>query len=575
MFLTGVFLSVLTSSMTIVVPKLTQTLIDQVFNENGGTTEHLVPILTAMCVVTLIRLSLRYVMVMCFEYSSQNTLYTVRQRLFRVVLHQEMRFFDRYRTGDLMTRVTGDLEYVRHVLAQLCFVAIDSITVFIAGTIYLCTVDVVFTLILLCIVPLLLLIVVLFNRKVKPMFARVREQLSQLNTTAQENISGNRVVKAFANEEFEKQKFAEKNEAYRKANLDAAITWQKYFPFIQVLAQLFSVITVLVGGLFVIKGRLTFGGLAAFSGMTWALSNPMINIGNLLNDFQRFNAAADKVIEMYYAQPTVVDRAEAKDGEERLTGRVEFQDVSFAYDRHNVLEHISFTAEPGQTIAIMGTTGAGKTTLISLIARFYDVTEGSVLVDGVDVRLWKMSKLRSSIGMATQDVFLFSDTVDGNIAYGNPQMAEDDVRLFAKTADADGFIQRMEEGYDTIIGERGVGLSGGQRQRIALARALAVRPPILILDDTTSAVDLETEAYIQQQLKQLDFSCTKFLIAQRISSVRNADKIIVLTDGKMEIGTHDTLCRKPGYYREICELQDVLDLPELETQPEGGDGYGA
>ena len=240
-------------------------------------------------------------------------------------------------------------------------------------------------------------------------------------------------------------------------------------------------------------------------------------------------------------------------------GRIEFRHVGFRFDNKQVLDDVSFTVEPGQTVAVMGPTGSGKTTLINLLFRFYDVTSGEILVDDCDVRKWKLKQLRGGIGTATQEVFLFSDTVEGNVAFGDPDMAMDDVRDFSRRAAAAEFIGRLSDGYDTIIGERGVGLSGGQRQRIALARALAVRPGILVMDDTTSAVDSETEAYIQQQLRELPFPCTKFIIAQRVSSMIDADLILVLKDGRIaERGTHEELVRLHGYYYQTYALQNGL-----------------
>jgi len=252
-----------------------------------------------------------------------------------------------------------------------------------------------------------------------------------------------------------------------------------------------------------------------------------------------------------------VNRSHAKELDHRLNGDVEFKNVSFKINDNVLLDHVNFQIGAGKTLGIMGTTGAGKTTLVNMIPRFYDVTDGEVLVDGINVQDLTLSSLRGSIGMATQDVFLFSDTVEGNIAYGNSELPFDEVAQCAAAADADNFIRGMGDSYDTLIGERGVGLSGGQRQRISLARALAVKPSILILDDTTSAVDMETEQYIQQQLRSLNFVCTKIIIAQRISSVKDADNIIILDNGKIvEQGTHEQLLKKHGYYYRIWALQN-------------------
>jgi ATP-binding cassette subfamily B protein len=313
---------------------------------------------------------------------------------------------------------------------------------------------------------------------------------------------------------------------------------------------------MLAGGLLVMDGRITFGEFSAFSALIWGLSNPMRNIGIIINDIQRFFASLTKIIDVYYAQPQIVNEHKGS-ATRRFKGRIEFDKVSFKYDSATVLDNISFTVEPGETIAIMGATGSGKTTLINLIPRFYDVSKGRVLVDGTDVRKLKLDELRTNIGVATQDVLLFSDTIDGNIAYGDPDMPEEKVTKFAKLAAADDFIRKMPEGYDTVVGERGVGLSGGQKQRIALARAMAVQPPILILDDTTSAVDNETEEHIQRSLNELEFSCTKIIIAQRVSTTAHADRILILDNGRViEEGTHAELLANRGYYYGVFKLQN-------------------
>ena len=288
----------------------------------------------------------------------------------------------------------------------------------------------------------------------------------------------------------------------------------------------------------------------------------MRELGNLINDLQRFSTSAAKVMELQYAKPEIVDAGDAVD-HPHMEGRIEFDHVSFSIDSKPILTDVSFAAEPGQTVAVMGPTGSGKTTLIHLLARFYDVSGGEVRVDGCDVRRWKLHQLRSGIGTATQDVFLFSDTVEGNVAFGNQDLTLDEVRDFARRADAAEFIDKLPEGYDTIIGERGVGLSGGQRQRIALARAMAVRPSILVMDDTTSAVDSETEQYIQRQLRELPFACTKFIIGQRISSMQDADLILVVQDGRItERGTHRELLEKRGYYWQTYCLQYGIPMRE-------------
>ncbi|MBR3741386.1 MAG: ABC transporter ATP-binding protein, partial [Clostridia bacterium] len=461
-----------------------------------------------------------------------------------------------------MTRMSADLDWCRHFLAYIDYRIIDAACTFLFATVYLTLVNWKLTLLLIVITPVLLLITKFFSKHVRPRFVFMREKLSDMNTAAQENIAGNRVVKAFAREEYEKERFEKKNRAFMDSHLRINKLWLTFFPMIELLVNAIQLVTVFVGGLFIINGELTPGELAIFTGLSWAVSNPMRELGNLINDLQRFSTSAAKVMELHYGKPEIVDMPDAV-AHERMQGRIEFDHVSFRIDSKQILSDVSFSVQPGQTVAVIGPTGSGKTSLIHLLARFYDATEGEVLVDGCNVKQWKLHQLRGGIGIATQDVFLFSDTVEGNIAFGNQELTLDDVKDFARRADAAEFAEKLPEGYDTIIGERGVGLSGGQRQRIALARALAVRPSILVMDDTTSAVDSETEMYIQQQLRSLPFPCTKFIIAQRISSMRDADLILVLQDGRItEQGNHRELLEKRGYYWQTYCLQYGIPMKE-------------
>ena len=553
-------ISAVTSVMLLINPSLTAVLVDEVIV--GGNTEPLIRILMMMLIFKVLREGMRYFMVITLERTSQNTVYNLRTRLFTKLQHQDMRFFDRNRTGDLMTRMSADVDWCRHFLSYLDYVAMDSVVMFLSTSIYFFFVSWRLALILVCVTPLLMIITKVYSGRVRPLFVDMRDKLSDMNTAAQENIAGNRVVKAFAREEHEKEAFDCRSSAFRDANLDINKLWLSFYPAIEVLANAMTLITVFIGGLFMIQGTLSAGGLSIFTSLSWALSNPMRNLGNLLNDWQRFSTCATKVMQLDLSRPAIVD-GDNTVPHDRVQGRVEFRNVSFAYDGQNVLRDVSFTAEPGQTIAIMGPTGSGKTTVIQLLARFYDVQKGEILVDGCNVRQWKLQELRHGIGTAIQDVFLFSDTVEGNVAFGNQELTLEEVRDFARRADADGFIEKLPEGYDTIIGERGVGLSGGQRQRIALARALAMRPGILIMDDTTSAVDMETEQYIQRQLRELPYDCTKIIIAQRISSVKDADQILILRDGQItERGTHAELLRQKGYYYQTYCLQNGIDVDE-------------
>ena len=504
----------------------------------------------------LLRTGLQYWTTMLYEQSSQNMLYNVRIYLYNKIQGQDMEYYDRNRTGDLMTKMTGDLDMVRHSMAWIIKTIIESATIFIAAVGYFLYVDVVLTLWLLILAPPSFFVAFFFARRVRPMYISLRERLSQLNSTTQENISGNRVVKAFAREAYEIEKFQEKNINYSKANKAAALVWLDYFPYLETFAQAFNVILMFAGGLFVMNGRITFGEFAAFSALIWAISFPMRNIGIIINDIQRFYASLAKIVEVYYAKPKIVNEHRSVH-KRRYDGRITFDRVTFKYDGAPVLHDVSFTINPGETIAIMGPTGSGKTTIVNLVSRFYEATKGHVLIDGVDVRELELDELRGNIGIATQDVLLFSDTIDGNIAYGDPELPEEETVKYAELAAAHDFIKKMPEGYDTIIGERGVGLSGGQKQRIALARAMAVRRSILILDDTTSAVDLETEEHIQKSLEQLDTACTKIVIAQRVSTTAKADRIFIVDGGRViEEGTHAELLAQRGYYYEVFKLQN-------------------
>lgn len=561
-YICALCLTVICQSMYIITPYFTSQITDTfIINENAlenlqNHRDALIGMLVAMVGFTILRAALQYGSNMMYEHSSQELIYRVRKVLFHNIEKQDARFYNFYRTGDIMTRITGDLDMVRHSVAWIIKTIVESIVLFSASLIFFFSMDWLMALCLIALTPVILFITWLFKKKVGPMYVEQRERLSNLNTAAEENISGNRVIKAFAREEFEKKKFDEYSRDYCESTKKAAFTWLDFFPFLETTAQSLSVVMLIFGGLFVIGGRITFGDYTAFSGLIWTLSNPMRTLGNIVNDLQRFSASANKIIEIYYGSPRICDRSDAVDKPERFAGKVEFDHVSFSYGDTKVLDDISFTVEAGETVVVMGETGSGKTALTELIPRIYDVSGGAVRVDGEDVRMLKLEQLRGNIGVATQDVLLYSDTIDGNISFGDTDLPEEEVVKYAQAADADGFIRRLSDGYDTIVGERGVGLSGGQKQRISLARALAVKPAILILDDTTSAVDLETERNIQQALNSLDFPCTKIIVAQRVSTAKYADKIIVLKDGKiLEMGSHDELIERDGYYREVYDLQ--------------------
>ena len=564
LYVVGIFGTLVYNVLQLTVPHITSKIIDMFISgehaaENLSTQRTLFyQLIFIMVFVTFFRTMVVYGTCMIFEHASQSVLYKIRNFLYDKVQRQDMKFYSTYRTGDLMTRMTGDLDAVRHMIAWVIRTIIESFALAGATMIYFFYMDWLLALAVLAVSPCIFLVIIRFKNKVAPRHRALREKLANMNTIAQENISGNRLVKAFAREDHEIEQYGVSNEEYMQMNQETALTWIHYFPYIETFANLMPVILIAVGGLFIMSGRISMGEYAAFSGLIWAVQNPMRNLGNIMNEFQRFAAASTKVMEIYFSEPEIVDKPDAVDKPERFEGKVEFKNVSFKYEDGDlpVLHDISFTAEPGQTIAIMGETGCGKSSLIHLIPRFYEPTTGEVLVDGVNICDLKLHQLRKNIGLATQDVLLYSDTIDGNIAYGDSHIKQEEVVKFARYSEASDFIAKMPEGYDTIVGERGVGLSGGQKQRISLARALAVKPSILILDDTTSAVDMETEKKIQEHLANLEFPCTKIIIAQRISTTKHADQILIMQDGRItESGTHEELIAMRGYYYNMVVLQ--------------------
>ncbi len=567
-YIVGMFGTVVYNIMQLTVPYFSGQIVDT-FITGEGAAERLAQdrdlfykMLLMMVGFTLIRTIIVYGDCMIFEHVSQKALYRIRNYLYDKIQRQDMNFYSTYRTGDLMTRVTGDLDAVRHMIAWVVRMVIESFSLFGATAIYFIYLNWKMAFSLLAVAPFVFLVIFLFKRKVAPMHAALRERLADMNTIAQENIAGNRVVKAFAREDYEIEKFDKANVAYRDTNKKTGLVWIKFYPYIESFANLMPFVMLLVGGLFLINGSLSMGEYVTFSGLIWALANPMRLMGNIMNEFQRFAAASNKVMEIYYSEAEIKDPENPYEPKDRLEGSIEFKNVSFMYKdgKLPVLKNISFKINPGETVALMGETGCGKTSLIHLIPRFYEATEGQVLVDDVPVENYRLSSLRKNIGLATQDVLLYSDSIEGNIAYGDNHIKKEEVVRFARYSAADEFIARMPEGYDTIVGERGVGLSGGQKQRISLARALAVKPSILILDDTTSAVDMETEKKIQDALMHLDFKATKLIIAQRISTTKNADRILILKDGSIvEQGSHEELIKAGGYYSDLVKLQQGDD----------------
>ena len=538
---------------TIVSPYISGVIVDDVIT--GGKREMLAVMIACLLGVTLIKGILRYSSQVQFEICSQGVLYSMRDTVYRKLLQEDFNFYNKNRTGDLMSRQTGDRDAIRHFIAFIIYAVYENILLLSFALIMIFTVNVKLALCMLIVLPFTALTTYAQSKSVRPAFQRIRQQFSSLNTFVQENISGNRVVKAFAREDYEIGKFNKENDAFRDAELNASGIWMKYVPIFEFLSNILTVVLMLYGGYMVIQGEMTMGNLVTVNGYLWMLMVPLRMAGWWINDIHRFTTSAEKIYATYSQEPAVKKPGRPVE-RKHFNGDVEFNHVSYQADDADIITDVSFKVKKGQTVGIIGSTGSGKSTIMNLLCRFYDVTAGEVKVDGINVKDLNLYDLRDNIGMAMQDVFLFSDTIEGNIAYGRPNCSFEDVKKAAIMADANHFIKNTPDGYDTIVGERGVGLSGGQKQRISLARALLKDPAILILDDTTSAVDMETESYIQNQLKNIEKDCTIFVIAYRISSIKDADLILVMDRGRIvEQGTHDELVKAGGYYASAFHHQ--------------------
>lgn len=559
----------LSSLISMINPYLSGKLVDEVIMKNNNNI--LIPILGIMIATTITKAVIRYTYQRTFERVSQNVIFELRQEMYNKLQELDLDYYNKTRTGDIMARMTGDTDAIRHFAAWVIYNIFENFTVFIFALITMFAINAKFTLLMFALTPLVAYCAYKMTKESNPIFFAIREQFSKLNTVVQENISGNRVVKAFAKEDYEKSKFEDRNKGYMDANMDLANVTQKYMPMLNALSNMFNVVMILVGGILIINEKLTMGELVMFNGLIWAINNPMNMVGWLINDVQRFIAAAKK-IRILINEETKIKNPENGIKPERIKGEIEFINVNFEYDYEPILKNINFHVKPGQTVAIFGQTGAGKSTIINLIERFYDVTSGQILIDGVNIKKYDLQALRKNISISMQDVFLFSNTIEDNISYGVSEVDSNRVTWAAEMADASNFIQNLSDSYDTVVGERGVGLSGGQKQRITLARSIIKDPSILILDDTTSALDVETEAMIQKNLNSVYKDKTSFIIAHRISSIKNSDLILVLDDGKIvESGTHEELLNKEGHYYEVYKAQygDYLSPIDEECKEVG------
>jgi ATP-binding cassette subfamily B protein len=493
------------------------------------------------------------------ERTSQGVAYDLRDALFERIERLSFSYYDRVQTDQLVTRLTSDVEQIRTFAGSGVVQLANAVVMLVGTTVLLLYLDWQLALVALAIVPVIVVLLVRFVGRIRPLFREVQQTLGRLNTVLQEDLQGVHVIRAFAREDYETARYKSVNEELLQKNLTTVRVFSNNFPFVFLFANLGTLAIIWFGGWQVIGGRLSIGDLVAFNTLLGFMLFPILTVGFLSASISRAGASSQRVFDVLDAPLDVEDAPDASILLP-LSCRVDFDSVSFRYpgSTRDILDGVSFTARPGQTVAILGTTGSGKSTLVNLLPRFYDVTAGAVRLDGNDVRDVTLSSLRSQIGIVLQETRLFSGTVRDNVAFGKPDATDEEVMAAAEAAQAGEFVRGLAEGCDTVIGERGIGLSGGQRQRIAIARALLIDPRLLILDDSTSAVDAETEAAIQETLDRLmrEKHRTVFVIAQRVSTVRDADLILVLDEGRIAArGTHEELLRESELYNEILGSQ--------------------
>lgn len=552
-------LVLLTAGINMINPFISGKIIDEVLGNNKKSL--LLPAISVMLIVVIIKGIITYTYQFILEKISQDVLFNIRVDLYKKLLDLDVNFYSKVKTGDLMARMTGDTDAIRHFIAWVVYNIISSVTTFAFAIISMVYVNITLTIFMLIVSPIIGFITYKMSKEISPTFHNIREAYSRLNSIAQENISGNRVVRAFSREDFEIEKFTKENLNYRDRNIDTINVTKKYIPKLEFFSNSLSVVMILVGGFLVILEKITLGDLVIFNSLLWALNNPMRMSGYLINDAQRFIASSEKIIDLLNTESNIKNNNDTVKVN-KFKGDIEFRNVSLDLDGRRVIDNISFKVKSGKTVGLVGHTGSGKSIIINLLSRFYDATEGEIFIDGVNVKDIDLEVLRKNIAVAMQDIFLFSDTIKDNIAYGNPKAKLEEIKLVSKKAQAHDFIDRLDEGYETIVGERGVGLSGGQKQRVSLARAMIKEASIFVLDDVTSAVDMETEKKIQYELKNMEEKKTTFIIAHRISSLKQADIILVLENGKIvERGKHEELINKDGYYANIFDTQyGAIDL---------------
>ena len=538
--------------MDMVSPQVTKRIIDQVIV--GGEVGLLPSLLLTILFIGFGRAIFAYLKELIFDTVSSQVASKLRKRLFTHIQGLSISFFDENNTGELMSRVKDDVDRIWAAAGYVSMLIFEVLIHTSIALFFMYRLSPSLTIIPVIVLPIVAGLAVLMENKLGKIYEQISEQNAKLNTVAQENLSGVRTVKSFAREKFEISKFLSHNKQYYDLNMKQSKVFIKLYPYFQLITKLLPMVVIFFGGRQVINGDISLGTLAAFTEYSMNIVWPMEMLGWLSNDLAAAFASYKRIKKIFNEKPVIIEKEEPIILDE-IKGSIEFDNVSLAIKDNNILTDISFSLPAGKTIGIMGATGTGKTSIVNILQRFYDITGGEIRLDGVNINDLTLKQLRGSISLVMQDVFLFSDTINENVKLGNrDRTKQDEIIEAANYSQASEFIDKMDDGYETIIGERGVGMSGGQKQRISIARALAKKAPILVLDDSTSALDMETEHSIQKALLQID--ATKLIIAHRISAVRAADEIIVLEDGKItERGTHETLLKEKGYYYQTYLAQ--------------------
>lgn len=558
----SLLLLALSTALGLVYPNLLRYLIDDVIAPRQFDA---VPMLSfTLIIVIIIKATFQYLHGFTGGRMGNKVAYNLRNASYQKLQYLSFRYYDRARTGDLMSRLTADLEAIRFFVAFGFAQILNTVLMVLFGATMMIFIDWRLTLITLATMPFMAFTAIRFEKRVHPAFRLIRKSLAELTTAVQENITGVRTVKSYAREPHEVSKFAVRSEDYKINHISTAYIWARYFPALELIANLSLVILLATGGYYVINNSLQLGELVAFFILVWYIVGPMWAIGFHINVYTQFKASGERVIEILNHYIHVKNKDDAKVlNNEDVKGNVRFDEVSFSYASDQIaISDFTLDAPAGKVIGFLGGTGSGKSTIIQLLMRAYDVNKGSIRLDGYDIRELTIESLRNQISTVFQDTFLFSASIGSNLSYGRKDVTMDEIIRAAKLAQAHEFIMELPLGYDTVVGERGLGLSGGQKQRIAIARALIKDPKILILDDATSAVDMETEHEIQAGFKEVMKGRTTFIIAHRISSLRKADEIIVLDKGKVvQRGTHQELITQLGPYLETYNIQ-YADKPQ-------------